>query len=170
MESELSCWSFCKAHTSSNSRMKRYGSSPSTPENLASKTQCFKDTVLAILVSSSFKIFLIATMIWEFPSSVLYINDIVVLSSNTVAFKVFGGDDYWGLRLLRVSGGSFALSLLTPYNLPTRKPTGNRLLLALGMSADEAQPQRPKALPRLRDFTDKASPWPGINLRYQLFL
>ncbi|KAL8136242.1 hypothetical protein AgCh_010734 [Apium graveolens] len=51
-----------------------------------------------------------------------------------------------------------------------RKPTGNRLLLALGMSADEAQPQRPKARPRLRDFTDEASPWPRITLRYQLFL
>lgn len=51
-------------------------------------TTSFKDTVLAILVSSYFKIFLIATMIWEFPSSVLYINDIVVLSSNTVALKV----------------------------------------------------------------------------------
>ncbi|KAL8097527.1 hypothetical protein AgCh_030595 [Apium graveolens] len=40
----------------------------------------------------------------------------------------------------------------------SRESTGNRLLLALGMSADEAQPQRPKARPRLRDFTDEASP------------
>ncbi|KAL8099668.1 hypothetical protein AgCh_032071 [Apium graveolens] len=40
----------------------------------------------------------------------------------------------------------------------------------LGMSADEAQSQRPKARPRLRDFTDKAFPWPRITFRYQLFL
>ncbi|KAL8121779.1 protein ARV 2-like [Apium graveolens] len=51
-------------------------------------TTSFKDALLAILVSSYFKIFLLSTMIWEFPSSVLYINDIVVLSSNTVALKV----------------------------------------------------------------------------------
>ncbi|KAL8118220.1 hypothetical protein AgCh_015943 [Apium graveolens] len=53
---------------------------------------------------------------------------------------------------------------------PNGKPTGNRLLLALGMSADEAQPQKPKASPRLRDFMDKASPWPRITLGYQLFV
>ncbi|XP_024440338.1 protein ARV 2 isoform X3 [Populus trichocarpa] len=47
-----------------------------------------KDILLAILVSSYFKIFLIATMVWEFPSSVIFIIDLFVLSSNTVALKV----------------------------------------------------------------------------------
>ncbi|KAF9669150.1 hypothetical protein SADUNF_Sadunf14G0078100 [Salix dunnii] len=47
-----------------------------------------KDILLAVLVSSYFKIFLIATMVWEFPSSVIFIIDLFVLSSNTVALKV----------------------------------------------------------------------------------
>ncbi|KAJ6723198.1 ARV1 [Salix koriyanagi] len=46
-----------------------------------------KDILLAVLVSSYFKIFLIATMVWEFPSSVIFIIDLFVLSSNTVALK-----------------------------------------------------------------------------------
>ncbi|KAG6786946.1 hypothetical protein POTOM_008567 [Populus tomentosa] len=44
--------------------------------------------LLAVLVSSHFKIFLIATMVWEFPFSVIFIIDLFVLSSNTVALKV----------------------------------------------------------------------------------
>ncbi|PKA61983.1 hypothetical protein AXF42_Ash019189 [Apostasia shenzhenica] len=48
----------------------------------------YKEIMLAILVSSYFKIFLLAMMIWEFPSSVVFIVDIFVLSSNTVAFSV----------------------------------------------------------------------------------
>ncbi|XP_047315680.1 protein ARV 1 [Impatiens glandulifera] len=44
--------------------------------------------LLAIFLSSYFKIFLIAMMVWEFPLSVLLIIDLFVLSSNTVAFKV----------------------------------------------------------------------------------
>ncbi|KAJ7007976.1 protein arv1 [Populus alba x Populus x berolinensis] len=48
--------------------------------------------LLAVLVSSHFKIFLIATMVWllnvwEFPFSVIFIIDLFVLSSNTVALK-----------------------------------------------------------------------------------
>ncbi|KAG5566126.1 hypothetical protein RHGRI_001902 [Rhododendron griersonianum] len=46
------------------------------------------DVLLAIFISSYFKIFLIVMMVWEFPSSVLFIIDIFVLSSNTVALKV----------------------------------------------------------------------------------
>ncbi|KAG6748289.1 hypothetical protein POTOM_048206 [Populus tomentosa] len=68
-----------------------------------------KDILVAVLVSSYFKIFLIATMVWlpkkhiddtftlsasviflvwEFPPSVIFIIDLFVLSSNTVALKV----------------------------------------------------------------------------------
>lgn len=53
-----------------------------------SSSNRYKDLLLAILVSSYFKIFLIAMMVWEFPFSVIIIIDIFVLSSNTVALKV----------------------------------------------------------------------------------
>ncbi|XVE77189.1 hypothetical protein DITRI_Ditri13aG0041800 [Diplodiscus trichospermus] len=46
------------------------------------------DLLLAILISSYFRIFLTAMMIWKFPPSVIYIIDIFVLSSNIVALKV----------------------------------------------------------------------------------
>lgn len=42
----------------------------------------------AIIVSSYFKIFLVCMMIWEFPSTVIFIIDLFVLSSNVVAIKV----------------------------------------------------------------------------------
>jgi len=51
----------------------------------------FKDLVLAILISSYFKIFLFSMMVWEFPSSVIFIIDLFVLSSNTMAVKVITG-------------------------------------------------------------------------------
>ncbi|KAF8022237.1 hypothetical protein BT93_G2392 [Corymbia citriodora subsp. variegata] len=47
-----------------------------------------KDFILAILVSSYFKLFLLAMMIWEFPLSVVFIIDLFVLSSNAMALKV----------------------------------------------------------------------------------
>ncbi|KAK3422900.1 hypothetical protein EUGRSUZ_G03261 [Eucalyptus grandis] len=47
-----------------------------------------KDFTLAILVSSYFKLSLLAMMIWEFPSSVVFIIDLFVLSSNAMALKV----------------------------------------------------------------------------------
>ncbi|KAL6333264.1 hypothetical protein AAG906_028447 [Vitis piasezkii] len=47
----------------------------------------YKNLLLAILISSYFKIFLIAMMVWELPSSVIFIIDVFVLSSNTVALK-----------------------------------------------------------------------------------
>ncbi|KAH7578135.1 hypothetical protein JRO89_XS01G0344800 [Xanthoceras sorbifolium] len=48
----------------------------------------FRDFFLAILISSYFKIFLVAMMVWKFPSSVIFIVDLFVLSSNAVALKV----------------------------------------------------------------------------------
>ncbi|XP_028752264.1 protein arv1 homolog isoform X2 [Neltuma alba] len=47
-----------------------------------------KDLLLAILVSGYFKVFLISMTVWEFPSSVILIIDLFVLSSNAVALKV----------------------------------------------------------------------------------
>ncbi|XP_028752265.1 protein arv1 homolog isoform X3 [Neltuma alba] len=46
-----------------------------------------KDLLLAILVSGYFKVFLISMTVWEFPSSVILIIDLFVLSSNAVALK-----------------------------------------------------------------------------------
>ncbi|KAK9202111.1 hypothetical protein WN944_017321 [Citrus x changshan-huyou] len=56
--------------------------------NTSAGASRFKDFLLAVLISSYFKIFLVAMMVWNFPSSVIYIIDLVVLSSNTVALKV----------------------------------------------------------------------------------
>ncbi|KAG0475489.1 hypothetical protein HPP92_015175 [Vanilla planifolia] len=48
----------------------------------------FKEVLFVVLVSSYFKLFLLAMMVWDFPYSVLYIVDIFVLSSNAVALRV----------------------------------------------------------------------------------
>lgn len=56
--------------------------------NMSSQVSRYKNTWLAVLASSYLKLFLIATMVWEFPSSVIFIIDIFVLSSNTLALKV----------------------------------------------------------------------------------
>lgn len=47
-----------------------------------------RDLILAVLISSYFKLFLLTTMVWEFPSSVLFIVDLFVLSSNCAALSV----------------------------------------------------------------------------------
>ncbi|KAL2504665.1 Arv1-like protein [Abeliophyllum distichum] len=56
--------------------------------NSSAQLYGYKDILLGVLVSSYFKIFLVATMVWEFPSSVIFIIDLFVISSNTVALKV----------------------------------------------------------------------------------
>ncbi|XP_012083080.1 protein ARV 2 [Jatropha curcas] len=53
----------------------------------------FGNLFLAIIVSSYLKIFLVAMMVWEFPSSVIFIIDLFVLSSNAVALKVITESD-----------------------------------------------------------------------------
>ncbi|KAG7020677.1 Protein arv1-like protein, partial [Cucurbita argyrosperma subsp. argyrosperma] len=47
----------------------------------------YKDFFFAIIISSYFKIFLVCMMIWEFPSPVIFIIDLFVLSSNVIAIK-----------------------------------------------------------------------------------
>ncbi|CAN7038520.1 unnamed protein product [Brassica oleracea var. botrytis] len=47
-----------------------------------------RDILLGILISSYFKIFLLAMLVWEFPVSVIFIIDILVLTSNSMALKV----------------------------------------------------------------------------------
>ncbi|XP_022979276.1 uncharacterized protein LOC111479047 isoform X2 [Cucurbita maxima] len=48
----------------------------------------YKHFFFAIIISSYFKIFLVCMMIWEFPSPVIFIIDLFVLSSNVIAIKV----------------------------------------------------------------------------------
>ncbi|XP_042043936.1 protein ARV 1-like [Salvia splendens] len=48
----------------------------------------WKHMLFVVVVSSYFKLFVLAMMVWEFPSSVIVIIDVFVLSSNTVALKV----------------------------------------------------------------------------------
>ncbi|KAJ9690295.1 hypothetical protein PVL29_012779 [Vitis rotundifolia] len=51
----------------------------------------YKNLLLSILISSYFKIFFIAMMVWELSSSLIFIIDVFVLSSNAVALKVITG-------------------------------------------------------------------------------
>ncbi|KMZ68789.1 hypothetical protein ZOSMA_22G00810 [Zostera marina] len=53
-----------------------------------SQTVRLRRVFQAILFSSYLKIFLVAMMVWEFPTTVIFIIDIFVLSSNAVALKV----------------------------------------------------------------------------------
>jgi hypothetical protein len=46
-----------------------------------------KEILLTILISSYVKIFLFAMPVWEFPVSVIFIVDMLVLTSNAVALK-----------------------------------------------------------------------------------
>ncbi|KAL0700498.1 hypothetical protein Bca4012_056620 [Brassica carinata] len=47
-----------------------------------------REILLGILISSYFKIFLLAMLVWEFPVSVIFIIDLLVLTSNSMALKV----------------------------------------------------------------------------------
>lgn len=61
--------------------------------NATSRDLGFRSVLLAILVSSYLKIFLMAMMVWEFPRPVIFIIDMFVFSSNTLALKVVTDKD-----------------------------------------------------------------------------
>ncbi|TVU02280.1 hypothetical protein EJB05_52235 [Eragrostis curvula] len=48
----------------------------------------YREVLFAIMISSYFKWFLLTMMVWEFPSSVIFIVEMFVLSSNVVALRV----------------------------------------------------------------------------------
>ncbi|XP_044390785.1 protein ARV 2 isoform X4 [Triticum aestivum] len=48
----------------------------------------YRQILLAIIISSYFKLFLLTMMVWEFPSSAIFIVETFVLSSNVVALRV----------------------------------------------------------------------------------
>ncbi|KAG9138336.1 hypothetical protein Leryth_001537 [Lithospermum erythrorhizon] len=88
----------------------------------------YKDILLAALVSSYFKMFLVTMMVWDFPTSVVFIIDIFVLSSNIVALQVISEaaiSRCAGLALIASTlkflfscglGNSFPLSLISSYS------------------------------------------------------
>ncbi|XP_074582242.1 protein ARV 2-like isoform X1 [Curcuma longa] len=55
---------------------------------LSFNTVSYRQILLAVLISTYFRLYLIAMLVWEFPSSVLYIIDLLVLSSNALALGV----------------------------------------------------------------------------------
>ncbi|XP_042428747.1 protein ARV 2-like isoform X1 [Zingiber officinale] len=55
---------------------------------LSFNTVSYSQILLAVLISTYFRLYLIAMLVWEFPSSVLYIIDLLVLSSNALALGV----------------------------------------------------------------------------------
>ncbi|KAL3844776.1 hypothetical protein ACJIZ3_002179 [Penstemon smallii] len=77
----------------------------------------WKEILLVVLVSSYFKIFLMATMVWEFPSSVIFIIDMFVISSNIVALKVITNSAI--MRCLAVGLFAHSLKFIASYGFIT---------------------------------------------------
>ncbi|KAJ1293321.1 hypothetical protein BS78_01G059000 [Paspalum vaginatum] len=48
----------------------------------------YREVLFAVIISSYFKLFLFTMMVWEFPSSVIFIVEMFVLSSNVIALRV----------------------------------------------------------------------------------
>ncbi|MQM05626.1 hypothetical protein Taro_038434 [Colocasia esculenta] len=90
----------------------------------------FKGIMLAILLSSYFKIFLIAMMVWEFPSSVALIIDVFVISSNAVAFKGFSLSHLTEPMFLMLA--MLADCSYFPFTVLTQLPTASCIGVLLG--------------------------------------
>lgn len=56
----------------------------------------YKDVLLAMIVSSYLKVYMLVMLVWEFPASVVYIIDLFVMSSNMVAVKVITESSFKG--------------------------------------------------------------------------
>jgi len=56
----------------------------------------YKDVLLAMIVSSYLKVYMLVMLVWEFPASVVYIIDLLVMSSNMVALKVITESPFKG--------------------------------------------------------------------------
>lgn len=74
-----------------------------------------KHILLSILVSSYFKIFVIAMMVWEFPSSVVSIIKMFVLSSNALALLVI--TDAVMIRCIWICFAAHAMKFLVTQGL-----------------------------------------------------
>ncbi|XP_055829442.1 protein ARV 2 isoform X2 [Solanum dulcamara] len=73
-----------------------------------------KHILLLILISSYFKIFVIAMMVWEFPSSVVFIIKMFVLSSNALALM-----DAVMIRCIWICFAAHAMKFLVTQGLGT---------------------------------------------------
>ncbi|RAL48459.1 hypothetical protein DM860_005883 [Cuscuta australis] len=75
----------------------------------------FRPVMLAILISSYLKISLVAMMVWEFPRAVIYVVDILIFSSNTLALKVVTDKDM--MQCIWVCLGAHTLKLFMEQSL-----------------------------------------------------
>ncbi|KAM0937282.1 putative Arv1 protein [Dioscorea sansibarensis] len=73
----------------------------------------YLEILLAVFVSSFFKVYLVAMMVWEFPSAVLYIIEMFVLSSNAVAFRVSTQQE--AIRCIGICLSAHAAKFLADY-------------------------------------------------------
>ncbi|KAL5209959.1 hypothetical protein ABZP36_005582 [Zizania latifolia] len=78
---------------------------------LSFETIRYREVLLAVIISSYFKLFLMAMMVWEFPLSVIFIVEIFVLSSNIVALRVV--TEFSKARCFGVCFGAYAAKYLT---------------------------------------------------------
>ncbi|KAG9441317.1 hypothetical protein H6P81_017171 [Aristolochia fimbriata] len=78
----------------------------------------YKEVLLGVVISSYFRTFIVTMMVWDFPSSMLYIIDIFVLSSNAVALKV----------LTKLTVGSCIGILLSAHAASERKQFSHEIM------------------------------------------
>ncbi|CAO2170958.1 unnamed protein product [Urochloa humidicola] len=57
----------------------------------------YREALFTVIISSYFKLFLFTMMVWEFPSSVVFIVEMFVLSSSVVALRVSKSPLFWSL-------------------------------------------------------------------------
>ncbi|KAH7673787.1 Arv1 protein [Dioscorea alata] len=84
----------------------------------------YLEILLAVFVSSFFKVYLVAMMVWEFPSAVLYIIEMFVLSSNAVAFRVSTQQE--AIRCISICLSAHAAKFLVDYWLLSLLPSSSR--------------------------------------------
>lgn len=75
----------------------------------------YKDLLLTMVVSSYLKFYMLFMMVWEFPASVVYIIDLLVMSSNLVALRVITESSF--RRCAGLCVGSHALKFFVNWLL-----------------------------------------------------
>ncbi|KAK9667384.1 hypothetical protein RND81_14G252400 [Saponaria officinalis] len=75
----------------------------------------YKEILLAILASCYLKVYMLAMLVWDFPSSAVYITDLFVMSSNLVALMVITKSSF--TRCVGVCIGAHALKFFVHWVL-----------------------------------------------------
>ncbi|XP_021738619.1 protein arv1 homolog [Chenopodium quinoa] len=75
----------------------------------------YKDVLLTMVVSSYLKIYMLSMLVWEFPTSVVYIVDLFVMSSNLVALRVISKSSF--TRCVGLCLGAHALKFFVHWML-----------------------------------------------------